>query len=120
MLERIAVRLQHPRVNRTAGTPIAAALERAERFTEFFRKLTREASPALQAAYGAGFSQCQVFARNLGELMAQGVETMRPRHLEQICAQAPPEDIEIPCRLPTKVQKPVSRIRVPSWTGAQA
>jgi len=86
--ETIEFWIEHPRFDPLSGVPVATVLERTQRLIEFFRNSPGDATPALRFAYAAGFNQCLSFAENLARLLAQGVESLRPRQLEQLASQA--------------------------------
>jgi hypothetical protein len=50
-------------------------------------------------AYAAGYNQCLSFAENLARLLEQGVETLRPRQLEQLATQATARGNDNPLRV---------------------
>lgn len=97
--EAISFWIDHERYDPPEGAPVAKVLERAQRLVEFFRNSPAEASPALRQAFAAGFSQCSAFAENLGQLLGQEVEKLRPRQLEQLATQSTARGNDNPLRV---------------------
>jgi hypothetical protein len=95
----IAFWIEHPRFDPTTGVPVATVLERTQRLTDFFRNSPSDASPALRMAYAAGYNQSLSFAENLSRLLDQGVESLRPRQLEQLATQATARGNDNPLRV---------------------
>jgi hypothetical protein len=91
--------IDHPRFDPMAEVPVVAVLERVQRLTEFFRNSPGDASPALGYAYAAGCNQCGAFAGNLARLLDQGVETLRPRQLDQLATQSTARGSDNPLRV---------------------
>jgi hypothetical protein len=80
--------IENPRYPQDAGAPISTIFERVSQLADFFSNGLGDDDPALRSAYHAGFAQCQACAEALGRLMAQGVERLRPRQLQQLVGQA--------------------------------
>lgn len=80
--------INHPRFDIEHGVPVATLLERTQRLLGFFRNTPSDSAAALRMAYSAGYIQCSSFAANLTELLSQGVETLKPRQIEQLATQA--------------------------------
>lgn len=80
--------IEHPRFDPSIGAPLPAVFERTQRLADFFKKCPNDATPALRMAYAAGYGQTQSFSENLASLLAQGVQTLRPRQLDQLATQA--------------------------------
>jgi len=91
--------IEHPRFDPATGVPVATVLERTQRLVEFFRNSPNDASPALRMAYAAGYNQSLSFAENLSRLLDQGVESLRPRQLEQLVSQATARGNDNPLRV---------------------
>lgn len=91
--------IEHPRFDPLIGVPVTTVLERTQRLVDFFRNSPNDASPALRLAYAAGYNQCLSFAENLARLLDQGVETLRPRQLEQLATQATARGNDNPLRI---------------------
>lgn len=91
--------IDHPRFDPTTGVPIATVLERTQRLADFFRNSPSDALPALRMAYAAGHNQALSFAENLSRLLDQGVESLRPRQLEQLASQATARGNDNPLRV---------------------
>lgn len=91
--------IDHPRFATASGAPVATVLERTQRLCEFFRNSPGDATPALRHAHAAGLGQCLGFAENLGRLLEQGVETLRPRQLEQLVRQSTARGNDNPLRI---------------------
>ena len=80
--------IEFSRFDPIAGAPITTVLEYTQRLADFFKNSPIEASPALHMAYAAGHNQTLSFAENLSRLLDQGVESLRPRQLDQLASQA--------------------------------
>lgn len=91
--------IDHERFDPLVGAPVSKVLGRVQRLVEFFRNSPAEASPALRHAYAAGLGQCSAFAENLGQLLGQEAETLRPRQLEQLASQSTARGNDNPLRV---------------------
>ena len=91
--------IEHPRFDPTTGVPVATVLKRTQCLVDFFRTSPGDATPALRFAYATGYNQCLSFAENLARLLDQGVETLRPRQLEQLATQATARGNDNPLRI---------------------
>lgn len=91
--------IEHPRFDPVEGVPVATVLERTQRLADFFKNCPSDASPALRMAYAAGYNQTLSFAENLSRLLDQGVESLRPRQLDQLASQATARGNDNPLRV---------------------
>lgn len=90
LAQRIQFWLESPRHARAAGVPIAYAIERVDALGEALRNRLRhlDAKEAVARDLGAAVSQCAAVLGSLKSLQRDGVGAVRPRLLEQLCAQA--------------------------------
>ena len=79
-----------------SGAPIDKVLDRVNRLTDYFRLRLGATDRAAQIAFNAGFSQCKACSGALDGLLKQGVETIRPRQLQKVVAQATARGSENP------------------------
>ena len=86
--EKIRFWIEHPRFSQDGGVPVAVILERVQALVDFFRARLADTDPSRKIAFNAGYSQCDGCAESLRSLMAQGVETIRPRQLQTLVTQA--------------------------------
>lgn len=80
--------VEHPRYRQNDGAPLTVVLQRIEMLTAFFRARLGDEDRAQRMSFNAGFSQCRACAESIKALHAQGVETLRPRQLQRLVAQA--------------------------------
>lgn len=86
--EKIRQWVEHPRHRPEEGASVAVVLERVQALVEFFRLRLGSDDPASRIANTAGHTQCRVCAESLKGLIAQGVESIRPRQLQKLVTQA--------------------------------
>ena len=91
--------VEHPRFDPSSGVPTATVLERIQKLAEYFRNCPSDASEARHFAYMVGYNQCMTFCESLGRLLGQEVESLRPRQLEQLAAQATAHGSNNPLRV---------------------
>ena len=80
--------VEHPRYEAMKGAPIAVVLDRTQRLADFFRVRLAEPDKAKRMAYMDGHTQASALAKNFETLQSQGLETIRPRQLQTLIAQA--------------------------------
>lgn len=78
----------HRRFDHGAGAPLAAVQERIALLLEFFHVRMGDGDSAKRMAIQAGLAQCRSCQDALKELREQGVDTIRPRQLQRLVAQA--------------------------------
>lgn len=88
--------VENPRFSQDTGAPVSVLLERVRGLEDFFRVRLADADPARRVAFYAGFAQCRACAEALDGLLNQGVETLRPRQLQKLVAQATARGSENP------------------------
>lgn len=86
--EKIRLWVEHPRHRPEEGAPVAVVLERVQALAEYFRLRLGGDDSASRIANTAGHAQCRACAESLKGLIAQGVESIRPRQLQKLVAQA--------------------------------
>ena len=88
--------VENPRYSQDTGAPVSALLERVRGLEDFFRVRLVDADPARRVAFYAGFAQSRACADALEGLLNQGVESLRPRQLQKLVAQATARGSENP------------------------
>ena len=86
--EKIRQWVEHPRYRTDEGAPVPVVLERVQALADFFRLRLGDENPARRIAYNAGHAQCRACVESLKALVAQGVESIRPRQLQKLVMQA--------------------------------
>lgn len=88
--------IEHPRHSQEMGAPVKVVLDRVARLTDYFRSRLADTDRTARIAFNAGFAQCTVCRDALDALLKQGVETIRPRQLQKLVAQATARGSENP------------------------
>ncbi|CAB3624648.1 PD-(D/E)XK nuclease family protein [Achromobacter sp. ACM03] len=88
--QHIRIWLESPRHPRTSGAPIGYAIERVKLLTQALRGRLQHLTPAAAAArdLAAALGQCAGMLSGLESLQRDGIKHVKPRLLEQLCAQA--------------------------------
>jgi len=88
VLESIATWLQAPTFSKEHGAPLQDVLEKVRRLCTFFEQRMGHEDAVELLATRAGYVQCATLAQTLETLAAQGVQSLRPRQLQQVLEQA--------------------------------
>jgi hypothetical protein len=90
LAQRIHFWLESPRHTRAAGAPIDYVIEHVDALSQALRQRLRhlDAQETVARDLGAAVSQCAAVLGSLKSLQRDGVSAVRPRLLEQLCAQA--------------------------------
>lgn len=88
--------VEHPRYAQDSGAPVDKVLARVAYLTDYFRARLADTDRAARIAFNAGFAQCKACGDALQGLLNQGVETLRPRQLQRLVAQATARGSENP------------------------
>jgi hypothetical protein len=87
---RLSIRdwLEAPAFRVDDGAPVGEILERVERLLVFFKSRLAHEQLAQSHAARAGYAQCEAAQQTLQILQVQGMESLRPRQLQQVIEQA--------------------------------
>ena len=88
VLESITAWIQCPTYSKDQGAPLQDVLERVRRLSSFFQARLGLSEASHHLAARTGHTQCAAIEEALETLVAQGVQLLRPRQLQQIVEQA--------------------------------